>query len=98
MHRTVLTPGGKNFGQTLQTLEKNEDFGSDVHDPKRRTSMNPGRFENLRSEKLQPEFRSLNWGPNQFKNHMTFSDDFGHFLWRLHRECPKHKFLESRRS
>ena len=35
---------------------RNKDFGADIHDPKARTSMTPGGFEKLRSEKLRAEF------------------------------------------
>ena len=47
---------GKNFGHALEILKKNKHFGADIHDPKARTSMTPGGFKKLRSEKLRAEF------------------------------------------
>ena len=31
-------------------------------------------------------------GPSQFYSHMTFSDVFGIFLWRLDMDVEKHKY------
>ena len=48
-------PGAKTSVKPSKSW-KNKHFGADVHDPKARTSMTPGGFKKLRSEKLRAEF------------------------------------------
>ena len=50
-------PGAKTSVRPSKSW-KNMRFGADVHDPKARTSMTPGRLKKLQSEKLR-NFRSL---------------------------------------
>ena len=46
----------QNFGQGGQNPGKNKHFGTDIHDPKARTSTTLREFQKLRSEKLWAEF------------------------------------------
>ena len=46
----------KNFGQGGENPGKNKHFGTDIHDPKARTSTTLRDFQKLRSEKLWAEF------------------------------------------
>ena len=60
---TPRTSGGHSRGYPGPKLRsgqskswKNKHFGTDIHDPKVRTSMTPRGFQKLRSEKLWAEF------------------------------------------
>ena len=48
-------PGAKTSVKPSKSWE-NMHFGADIHDPKAQTSMTPGVFKKLRSEKLRAEF------------------------------------------
>ena len=53
---------------------KNRHFGADVHDPKARTSMTPGGFKKLRSEKLRAEFSFPGFGPRKYEKTIKYKN------------------------